>query len=229
MRTAHSAAKARRQSAKSTTPRKSVTCLHCLQPELQCNGQTPCLPCRKHQTLCHTNAALHANAQQKSPVVKHEEILERNLSTASSSSLPPDEAVNGFETEPSDISILSAREDHDQHKVGEDESLIDPRLRGVDPSVPPTEGGINNFYAGGEPGADSPFDSSSQAHHDEWPHGVPPPYPPYPIDHTGATWSRGDGYQSEIAYDQYGPPPAGSTVDFEFQHTDYSLAYDRTA
>jgi len=156
--------------------------------------------------------------------VKHEEILERNLSTASSSSLPPDEAVNGFETEPSDVSILSAREDHEQHKVGEDESLIDPRLRGVDPSVPPTDSGINNFSAGGEPGADSPFDSSSQAHHDDF--GIPPPYP---FDHTEATWSRGHGYQSEIAYDQYGPPPAGSTVDFEFQHTDYGLAYDRTA
>jgi len=212
MRTAHSAAKTRRQSTKSTTPRKSVTCAHCLQPEFECTGETQCLPCRKHLTLCRTNAILHANTQPKSPLLKQEETLERHLSTASSSSLPPDEVVNGFETEPSDVSILSAREDHDQHKLGEDESLIDPRLRGSE-NAAPADGGINNPSIGGEPGAESPFDSSSQAHHDDWRHGIPPPYP---YDHTEATWSHGNGYQSEFPFERlYGQPRAGSIVDYE--------------
>jgi len=209
MRTAHSATKTRRQSTKSTTPRKSVTCAHCLQPDLKCNGETPCLPCRKHQALCSTNAAIHTNAQPKSPVPKQEEVDERHLSTASSSSLPPDEVANGFETEPSDVSILSAREDHDLQKVDEDESLIDPRLRGDNAAVVPAEGVVNHPSLGGEQGAESPFDSSTH----EWQHGVPPPYPYAPSD---PAWAQGNGYQSEYNFERmYAQPTPGSIVDYE--------------
>lgn len=151
MRTAHLATKTRRQSIKSTTSRKSVTCAHCLQPDLICDGQTPCLPCRKHQTLCRTNATQKVNVQPKSPAIKQVETTERHLSTTSSSSLPPEETANGFETEPSDVSIFSAREDHDLQKTEEDESLIDPRLRGDNMTAIPAGSVVNLSAISGEP------------------------------------------------------------------------------
>lgn len=198
MRTAHLASKTRRQSTKSTTPRKSVTCAHCLQPDLQCNGQTPCLPCRKHSALCRANARSYMNSQSQSPGEPQAAKSERQLSTSSSSSLPPDEVANGFETEPSDVSTFSAREDHDTQKTEEDESLIDPRLRAENTSVLPADSAADHPSFSGEPVAESPFDSSSQVHHDDWQYGLPPhPYAP-----SESTWAQGNGYQPENSFDR---------------------------
>lgn len=210
MRTAHLATKTRRQSTKSTTPRKSVTCAHCLQPALQCNGQKPCLPCRKHSALCRTNANNYMNPQSRSPADSKVIKSERQLSTSSSSSLPADEVANGFETEPSDISIFSAREDHEAQKTEEDESLIDPRLRGLDTAAIPTESVANHVSFSGEPTAQSPFDSSSQVHHDDWQYDDLPPHPFAPSE---TSWAPGNGYAHENSFDLYVPQAPDSDLE----------------